>query len=459
MKTELHNYDIFPKVVSAGKKSQITIKPLGRHAEFKEEAKYKLSVCPLNEGAAENYPERKNFFEFETTPEPDGCIRFEFDFFSEQQYYIRIRNEELKFKLQLCAYAVAEDLCGRYPFRGDLHMHTSRSDGSQCPAVVCANYRKTGYDFLAITDHRRYYPSLEAIEAYKNAPIEFALIPGEEVHLPNDSKNGRINDVHIVNFGGEYSINALISDNAHVKEVGIDKKKRSLSGNCPDVMEKEDWWERIEAYAQSLDMPETMNKTEKFAYGACSWIFEEIRKANGLGIYCHPYWISNVVQVPPEFSDYMMQERPFDAYEVLGGERYFEQNGFQVIQYYEDLAKGRKYPIVGSTDSHNSVNSPGICSTVVFSPENERCALISSIKDFYSVALDTLSAERRYVGSLRLVKYACFLNQEFFPLHDDLCYEEGRAMKDYACGVNGANKVLSAIYGRIKAQREKYFAF
>ena len=34
MKTELHYYDIFPKVFPAGKEVEITIKPLGYHADF-----------------------------------------------------------------------------------------------------------------------------------------------------------------------------------------------------------------------------------------------------------------------------------------------------------------------------------------------------------------------------------------------------------------------------------------
>jgi hypothetical protein len=96
---------------------------------------------------------------------------------------------------------------------------------------------------------------------------------------------------------------------------------------------------------------------------------------------------------------------------------------------------------------------------VVFSPENECSSLIRSIKDFYSVAIDTISKEPRFVGDLRLVRYTCFLYKEFFPLHDELCFEEGRAMKDYVCGVKGAKEILQAISGRLKTQREKYFAF
>jgi len=458
MKTELYDYDIFPKVIPAGKESEITVKPLGWHAAFKNDVTYKLSVYPLEEGTPRDYPNRKNLFEYSVIPDSDGCIRFKFNFFSEQQYFIRITDGD-RFKIQLSVYAVEKDLCGRYPFKGDLHLHSRHSDGRQSPEIVCANYRKTGYDFLALTDHKKYYPSLEAIEKYKNVPIELAIIPGEEIHLPNDHKNNRVNDIHIVNFGGEYSINALI-DGEQLRTVGDDKSKRSINrnGNCPDTMSEREYWEMIEKYAETLDIPDNI---EKFACASCHWILSEIKKAGGLGIFCHPYWISNVLQVPPDFVDYLMRTQPFDAFEVLGGENYFEQNGFQTVQYYEDMAKGRIYPIVGSTDSHDSVNNRNshVCYTVVFSPENERKSLISSIKDFYSIAVDTISAEPRFVGSFRLVKYACFLEKEFFPLHDDLCYEEGRAMKDYVCGIDGAKEILEMISGRMKKQREKYFDF
>ena len=112
MKTELHNYDIFPKVIPSKKKSRITVRPLGGHAEFRQGASYTVAVCPLDEGAKSEYPGRPNFFEFETAPDPDGSISFEFDFFSEQQYYVRIKNEEQKFKVQLCVYAVVRICAG-----------------------------------------------------------------------------------------------------------------------------------------------------------------------------------------------------------------------------------------------------------------------------------------------------------------------------------------------------------
>lgn len=41
---------------------------------------------------------------------------------------------------------------GRF-WRGNLHTHSTRSDGVLDPAEVCRRYRAEGYDFLALTDH------------------------------------------------------------------------------------------------------------------------------------------------------------------------------------------------------------------------------------------------------------------------------------------------------------------
>lgn len=457
MKTELHYYDIFPKVFPAGKEVEITIKPLGYHAEFKNPENIYLAVYGLEDGNPRDYPYRENGKTVDFTY--DGVIKFKYEFPYEQEYFIRVFEKDTnKRLLQLNVYALAEDLCGRYPFIGDLHMHTCRSDGRQAPAIVSANYRKHGYDFFAITDHNRYYPSLEAIETYKDVPIEFNIIPGEEVHLP-DVAPDHINDVHIVNFGGKYSVNAILKDE-HTEEFGNDIEKRRFEGfPCPDQLDEDGYRAEVDALIPTLDIPEGI---EPFSYASCVWVFNHIKKAEGLGIFCHPYWISNVYQVPETFTDYMLKTHPFDAFEVLGGESYYEQNGLQTHKYYEVLAKGYdKFPIVGSTDSHSSVNNDNayVASTMVFSPANERVAIIDSIKKFYSIAIDGISKEYRLVGDFRLAKYANFLLKNYFPLHDDLCYEEGRAMKDYACGVEGAKETLEFLSGRVQKQREKYFAF
>ena len=421
VKLELFNYDIFPKVFPCNEETEVTIKPLGAHVAFSGE--YTVQVRALNQGNIRDYKERNNLVSYFVTPEADGCLRFKHIYRDEQEHFIDIIKDDKRI-VRLSVYSLLPDMIGRYPFRGDLHMHTCRSDGRQAPAIVAAEYRKNGYDFLAITDHDSYYPSLEAINTYKDVPIEYNLVTGEEVHLED-------NDIHIVNFGGKYSVNALMPGDHHI-DVGDSK--------------------------ETLNIPEGI---EKFTYASCVWIFNHIKKADGLGIFCHPYWIANVFQVPETLAEYMMQTQPFDAFEVLGGERYYQQNGFQAARYYDDRAKGRRYPIVGSTDSHSCVHNDGalIASTIVFAPENTREGIVYSIKDCYSVAVDTISTEWRLVGETRFIRYGDFLLREFFPLHDELTYEEGRLMKDYVCGDEDAKAILSAINGRMKKQREKYFKF
>ena len=244
----------------------------------------------------------------------------------------------------------------------------------------------------------------------------------------------------------------------HHDDVGDGKDLRSIDGECPEIISVDEYKRQVNELIETLDIPEGI---EKFTYAACVWIFNNIRKADGLGIFCHPYWVQNVFHVPETLTEYIMATQPFDAFEVLGGENYFEQNGFQAQRYYDDRAKGRRYPIVGSTDSHSCVHNRNalIASTIVFAPENERKSLIESIKACYSVAVDSISTELRLVGETRFVRYGNFLLREFFPLHDELVFEEGRAMKDYACGDKDAAKILTAINGRMKKQREKYFKF
>ena len=43
-------------------------------------------------------------------------------------------------------------------YKGNLHTHTTLSDGLLSAREVISYYKSKGYDFLAITDHEKYYP-------------------------------------------------------------------------------------------------------------------------------------------------------------------------------------------------------------------------------------------------------------------------------------------------------------
>lgn len=69
-------------------------------------------------------------------------------------------------------------------FRGNLHAHTTRSDGALTPRQVMELYQARGYDFLALTDHWR--PNQP--EQYRNMLVLSgaemdAQLPDQVVHI------------------------------------------------------------------------------------------------------------------------------------------------------------------------------------------------------------------------------------------------------------------------------------
>lgn len=60
-------------------------------------------------------------------------------------------------------------------FKGNLHTHTTRSDGPLSPADTADRYAELGYDFISITDH-----GLRA-DVARDDP-SFVVLPGAELH-------------------------------------------------------------------------------------------------------------------------------------------------------------------------------------------------------------------------------------------------------------------------------------
>jgi hypothetical protein len=71
-------------------------------------------------------------------------------------------------------YADPYDIVGRW-YKGNLHTHTTASDGTLTPADVIRQYEERGYDFLALTDHNTFTDP-----APLQADTKMTLIPGFE---------------------------------------------------------------------------------------------------------------------------------------------------------------------------------------------------------------------------------------------------------------------------------------
>lgn len=457
MRNELYEYKVTPACFLCGSDRTLSIRALNEKYSFKPGVEYYINILEASLSSDRRFPGTKGEQRLAVTAGADGVLRIRASFPREGMYLLELLAEkDGKPAFELRVYALAEDMRGLYPFRGDLHMHSCRSDGHEDPFTVVSNYRAHGYDFMILSDHRRYYPSLEARRKFMigrddRSPItDLLIIQGEEVHLP-------LNDVHYVNCGSSFSINALVSPNKNQEFAGDDPEWRSIDGVCPPVMTEDEFCDMIRKRAEGIDRE---LESERLSMAVAEWTYEMVQKGGGLGIFPHPYWMCRSMQLSEDYVYYFYKRKPFDAFEVLGGESYFQHNGFQTAFYYENKAKGIAPPVVGSTDSHGSTErnrNAFICSTVVFSPDNTVKDLISAIKAGKSAAIDTISPEYRVVGDFRFVKYASFLMENWYPLHDRVCAPEGFYMLEYAKGNTDAEGILRAMKGQTRKLMSEFF--
>jgi len=419
----LQYFEVTPKIFRSGIKTQVVIKPL--FGPCFDSDVYTLEFLPFDES-------REPVYDYDTLPirPTEGCLVFSYTFTGEQEYIIRVfkpgdaikpDNTWLNFKI----YALHDDLYSRYPWRGDLHAHSNASDGQEAGEFVAANYRKEGFDFFALTDHHVYWPSVQCAAYYKDKPVDIHIMRGEEVHSID-------NHVHIVNAGGRASVNELFEHDP----IGYDRDVRALM--------------------EELDCPEGVNAYE---YAASIWVFRKIRETGGLSIFVHPHWMADVYHVPHKLTEALFASGEFDAFELLGGHEQ-HSNNLQVAYYFEAREKGRTFPVVGSSDSHGTVDTMWFkwMSTIVFAPNNDTTDILDAIKDGYSVAVEQFPGETpRVYGAYRLVKFARYLLAEYFELHDELCFEEGRLMKAMFLGESDAREVLGLFKGRTLALLKKYY--
>jgi hypothetical protein len=424
MKPELGEFDVFPRVVRIGRETEITIRPLFNHTLFNPPFPYHLLMFPA--GGLPGQPGSPTAVEIE----PDwtgGLLRFRYVFPNEQEYILvmentsglpRARSYEFRF------FALRDDLFSRRPYKGDMHMHSYRSDGHESPAYVAGACRRIGLDFMAVTDHRLYEPSLEAIRAFQSLPIDLRIYPGEEVHPPD-------NPVHMINFGGNFSLNQIFrqEEDRYRAEVGA-------------IVE------RLSNFPEGVD---------PYIYASCEWCFNQIRAGGGLGIFSHPYWLSrHRYDISETIVSLVLERQPYDALELLGGYHLYEieSNMIQVARYHEERARGKHIPIVGVSDAHGCERGElfGWFYTVVFSTTTDLPDLVQNIKDLFSVAVETLPGNpARAHGPFRLALYTHFLLREIFPLHDALCLEEGRLMLAFLAGDPHAESLLGTLQGRAAA--------
>jgi len=178
--------------------------------------------------------------------------------------------------------------------KGNLHCHTTRSDGKGRPDAVIRQYGHMGYDFLALTDHRYYN--------YQNfAPESGVLI------LPGMEMDGRIPDagIHCV----------------HIVSVGPEEGNGFAQDQRPD----------------SLILQRV---------GDAQPMVDEILAAHNLPILCHPEWSGTGAAEIEELTGYSLME-------IWNSGCVVECDQDQNAPYWDELlCHGRVVYGVASDDGH-----------------------------------------------------------------------------------------------------------
>ena len=94
--------------------------------------------------------------------------------------------------------------------------------------------------------------------------------------------------------------------------------------------------------------------------------------------------------------------------------------------------------------------------TLVFAENSSE--IINSIKDLYSVAVEELNGETdRAYGPFRMVKYAKFLMENYYPVHNRLCEASGLMLIEYFSGDTNLKTAIEAIENKVKEFENSFF--
>jgi len=382
------NFEIYPQVLPIGTEAEVLLRAKNEESKFNHNSIYTIRLF-----SKVNYLEES---QISIKADSNGNIRFPLKLNTYGEYLFNVYPKESKESITTGhLFAVTPELIKLKPFRGDMHIHTHYSDGRQTPIYMAIKAKKLGLDFIAITDHNRYQPSIEAIEEANKIGLDVLLMEGEEVTV-------RDNCGHIVAVCTSDWVAREIEDLAN-----YEKERQDIIDN--DL--------------KDLQMVDGMTKEH---YSHSVWVINKIREFGGYAVIAHPYWVAGGrFHLDRLIYEQLLKDERYDAIEVLG-DVVFEDNILSVVRYYEAISEGRKIPIIGNSDTHDSEHTYGRYWTIAFAEKLDKKSIWDAILQLRSVACEHHPDESfRAFGSFNLVEYAFFLEREFFPIHNAICQKQG----------------------------------
>ena len=346
----------------------------------------------------------------------DGILRVRLPFRARGEYTLDIRsagednteNNPAPPPLSAKCFAVSGELARLRPYKGDVHLHTTGSDGKNTPSEMLIGARAAGMDFVAVTDHDNHAPSVQAAGETAELGAGPVVLRGEEVTIAE--RGGHILALAAGDGVGRRRFSEAVGRACAESAAG--QADRSLVGPLTP-----------QAYAHAL------------------WTVNEVHEAGGIALMAHPYWEGSRGKFyPPRcIFEQLLQDGLLDGVELIGGSPDTEGNLLCVARYAEG-GGSEGWAIVGGSDAH-AVDDIGRKFTLLFAEHLSERDIVNAILARRSVACDTcLGPDVAVFGRFELVEYAYFLLREYFPEHDRLCAARAALCSPAAAGTATAER-------------------
>ena len=165
---------------------------------------------------------------------------------------------------------------GRF-WRGNMHTHSTRSDGVLTPEEVCRRYRAEGYDFLALTDHfigDYGYPIVDTVPMRTEG---FTTILGAELHS-GPMANGELWHILAVGLPRDFAPpNAPSFDVVAGSETGPELAARAVAAGAFVAVAHPQWSGLTLADARSIRAAHAVEIYNHGCWAGCD-------RADGFGI-------------------------------------------------------------------------------------------------------------------------------------------------------------------------------
>ncbi len=410
--------NVFPKVFRVGKKSKLRLVFDNLPNDF-------FIVCTTEEGFDLNgnsyLPEYTTIFknskvdgypkpvgEFSKTANKipfirnGGVVNIEVTFPKEGKYCFVVRSGHKNTVVaRAWIYALDADLFALRPYRGDIHMHSTVSDGKSTTTEMGIVGLSQGFDFIAISDHRHREASTDLIETLKDVPTSMSAFTAEEAHASL---------LHINNFGSSVSIEKW----AYKDRADFDARTNRI----------------LKTISEDLGLSEA----DKLTLAQSEAVFEKIKECGGIAIFNHPYWRRDGerLYVSDALRDALIKRAKFDAYEVVNADTNYDSTDLALARHTEAAIDGFYMPIVGCSDAHRA-DKLGLGVTIALAKSNSIEDIKESIKNIKTVAVDASGnfVRPKFIGKIRLIRYVSFLWKNYFPLHDALCEKQALALREF----------------------------